>query len=103
VFKNHFVIPEVGGSNSLSHPFVFPESRVWSRFLKFRGVQNARSGIFASSCKRYNATPGDGALPADDWIAEAGRRSAAYDAGEMTVAPWSEVRRRVNRAAGRDD
>ncbi len=48
-------------------------------------------------------SPEDWPAPADDWIAEAGRRSAAYDTGEMTVAPWSEVRQRGRREAGLDD
>ena len=41
--------------------------------------------------------------PSDDWISESRRRSKAYDAGEMTAAPWSEVRQRARRQAGLDD
>jgi putative addiction module component (TIGR02574 family) len=41
--------------------------------------------------------------PSNDWLAEAQRRSEAYDAGEMTAAPWSEVRQRARRKAGLDD
>jgi putative addiction module component (TIGR02574 family) len=41
--------------------------------------------------------------PNDDWVAEAQRRSEAYDAGQMTASPWSEVRQRVRRKAGLDD
>ncbi len=48
-------------------------------------------------------SPEDWAPPADDWVAEADRRSAAYDAGDMTAAPWSEVRQRSRRKAGLDD
>lgn len=48
-------------------------------------------------------SPEDWTPPADDWIAEAKRRSEAYDATEMTAAPWSEVRQRARRKAGLDD
>ncbi|MAG92181.1 MAG: hypothetical protein CMJ48_00300 [Planctomycetaceae bacterium] len=48
-------------------------------------------------------SPDDWAPPSDEWIAEAQRRSEAYDAGEMTASPWSEVRQRARRKAGLDD
>jgi putative addiction module component (TIGR02574 family) len=35
----------------------------------------------------------------DSWMAEIGRRSAAYDAGQVTPIPWSVVR---DRARGGD-
>ena len=38
----------------------------------------------------------------DEWIAEAQRRSAEYDAGSMSASPWPEVRRRARRRAGLD-
>jgi len=41
--------------------------------------------------------------PSDDWIDESQRRSEAYDAGQMTAAPWSEVRQRSRRQAGLND
>jgi putative addiction module component (TIGR02574 family) len=41
--------------------------------------------------------------PSDEWIAEAQRRSAEYDAGHMTASPWPEVRQRARRKAGLDD
>ena len=41
--------------------------------------------------------------PSDEWIGEAQRRSEAYDAGQMTASPWSEVRQRARRKAGLDD
>ena len=44
----------------------------------------------------------DWALPGDDWIAEAQRRSDALDAGQMSASPWAEVRQRVRRKAGLD-
>jgi putative addiction module component (TIGR02574 family) len=40
--------------------------------------------------------------PGDDWIDEVQRRSDAYDSGQMTAAPWSEVRQRARREAGLD-
>ena len=47
-------------------------------------------------------SPEDWAPPRGDWIAEAQRRSEAYDAGQMTASPWSEVRQRARRKAGLD-
>jgi putative addiction module component (TIGR02574 family) len=38
--------------------------------------------------------------PTVEWIAEVQRRSAEYDAGRMTAAPWPEVRARARREAG---
>lgn len=35
--------------------------------------------------------PGDWPAPSDQWIAEAQRRSAQYDEGDMTAATWPEV------------
>tara|TARA_R110002072_G_scaffold271038_2_gene430949 strand:- start:57911 stop:58147 length:237 start_codon:yes stop_codon:yes gene_type:complete len=40
--------------------------------------------------------------PRDDWMSEVQRRSEAYDNGQMTASPWSEVRQRVRREAGLD-
>ena len=48
-------------------------------------------------------SPDDWAPPDDGWIAEAQRRSEAYDAGEMTASSWSNVRERARRQAGLDD
>ncbi|MFT5322530.1 MAG: putative addiction module component (TIGR02574 family) [Planctomycetaceae bacterium] len=42
-------------------------------------------------------TPPDG-----PWIKEVQRRSDAYDSGQMTAAPWPDVRERVRREAGLD-
>ena len=42
----------------------------------------------------------DWPLPDAEWIAEAQRRSAAYDAGEMSAATWAEVRTQARREAG---
>jgi len=50
-----------------------------------------------------SVSPDDWAPPADDWIAEAQRRSEAYDAGEMKASPWSDVRKRARRKAGLDE
>ena len=41
--------------------------------------------------------PNDWVPPDSNWIAEANRRSDAYDSGEMTSA-WSEVRERARRS-----
>jgi putative addiction module component (TIGR02574 family) len=47
-------------------------------------------------------SPTDWVPPNDQWIAEANHRSDAYDAGEMSGAPWDEVRERARRKAGLD-
>jgi putative addiction module component (TIGR02574 family) len=41
--------------------------------------------------------------PSEEWIREAQRRSAEYDAGRMTAAPWPEVRERARKKAGLDE
>ena len=46
--------------------------------------------------------PEERAPPHADWIAEAQRRSAEYDAGRMSASPWSDVRARARRQAGLD-
>jgi len=46
--------------------------------------------------------PEEWPAPSDEWIAEAQRRSAEYDAGSMTASPWPEVRQRARRKAGLD-
>lgn len=50
-----------------------------------------------------SVSPDDWTHPGDDWMEEAQRRSEAYDAGQMTASPWSEVRQRARRRAGLDD
>lgn len=40
--------------------------------------------------------------PGDAWMSEIQRRSEAYDNGQMTASPWSEVRQRARREAGLD-
>jgi len=40
--------------------------------------------------------------PSEEWIGEAQRRSAEYDAGRMSASPWPEVRQRARRKAGLD-
>lgn len=47
-------------------------------------------------------SPEDWAPPDSAWIGEIQRRSEAYDAGQMTASPWSEVRQRARRKAGLD-
>ena len=49
-----------------------------------------------------NVSPADWVPPDAQWVNEANRRSDAYDAGEMTGAPWAEVRERARRKAGLD-
>ena len=41
-------------------------------------------------------------VPSQDWLREAERRSAEYDADRMTASPWPEVRERARRKAGLD-
>ena len=48
-------------------------------------------------------SPDDWVLPDKQWIAEANRRSDAYDCGEISGSSWPEVRERVRRKAGLDD
>lgn len=50
-----------------------------------------------------NLAPTDWVPPDSQWVAEAGRRSDAYEAGEMTGSAWADVRRRARRKAGLDD
>lgn len=42
----------------------------------------------------------DWPLPNEEWIAEAQRRSAEYDAGRMSAATWPEVQARARQRAG---
>ena len=46
-----------------------------------------------------NSPPSEWPMPSKEWIAEAQRRSAEYDAGRMSAAPWPEVRERARRTA----
>jgi putative addiction module component (TIGR02574 family) len=46
--------------------------------------------------------PAEWPAPSAEWIAEAQRRSAAYDAGRASAAPWSAVRARARRKAKLD-
>ena len=50
-----------------------------------------------------SVSPVDWVPPDSQWIAEANRRSDAYDSGEMTGSPWAKVRERARREAGLDD
>jgi putative addiction module component (TIGR02574 family) len=47
--------------------------------------------------------PDEWPQPSAEWLAEAQRRSAEYDAGHMNAATWSEVRARARQEAGLDD
>ena len=49
-----------------------------------------------------NVSPSDWVPPDAQWVADANRRSDAYDAGEMSGSPWAEVRERARREAGLD-
>ena len=46
--------------------------------------------------------PNEWPAPSGQWIAEAQRRSAEYDARNMSASPWPEVRQRARREAGLD-
>ncbi len=46
--------------------------------------------------------PSEWPLPTEEWIAEAQRRSAAFDRNEMSATPWAEVRIRARHKAGLD-
>lgn len=48
-------------------------------------------------------SPSDWPQPSEEWIAEAQQRSAAYDRGESSAAPWSEVKDRARKRAGLDE
>ena len=50
-----------------------------------------------------DASPSQWPLPSEEWLAGAQRRSAAYDAGRMSAAPWAEVGPRARRQARLDD
>lgn len=43
---------------------------------------------------------GQSLAPSAEWIDEAQQRSAEYDGGRMTAAPWPEVREPARRQAG---
>jgi putative addiction module component (TIGR02574 family) len=47
-------------------------------------------------------SPEDWAPPHGDWMAEAQRRSEAFDAGQMTASTWPDARQRARRKAGLD-
>jgi len=47
--------------------------------------------------------PEEWPAPSEERVAETQRRSAEYDAGRITAAPWSEVRARARRNAGLDE
>ncbi|MDA1232930.1 MAG: addiction module protein [Planctomycetota bacterium] len=49
-----------------------------------------------------NVSPTDWVPPDNQWVAEANRRSDAYDSGEMTGSAWAKVRERARRKAGLD-
>jgi putative addiction module component (TIGR02574 family) len=41
--------------------------------------------------------------PSTEWLAEAQRRSAEFDAGRMKAATWAEVQIRARQKAGLDE
>ncbi len=47
-----------------------------------------------------DSPPAEWPPPSEEWIAEAQRRSAQYDEGRMSAAPWPDVRARARRKAG---
>jgi putative addiction module component (TIGR02574 family) len=46
--------------------------------------------------------PANWPLPDAEWITEAQRRSAEYDEGRMSAAPWPDVQARARGRAGLD-
>ncbi len=76
--------------------------------LTFQELLSAARSLDASDRMRLansiwdDVPPTDWPLPDAEWVAEAQRRSDAYDAGEMSAATWQEVRARVRREAGLD-
>ena len=46
--------------------------------------------------------PAEWPLPSEEWIAEAQRRSVAYDQGQMSATSWTQVRDRARQKAGLD-
>ena len=52
----------------------------------------------------WNMVPADEWPPPNkQWICEAQRRSAEFDAGRMPASSWPEVKSRARRKAGLDD
>lgn len=49
-----------------------------------------------------NVAPSEWPPPDEEWIAEAQRRSAEYDAGVMSASPWPDVCARSKKRAGLD-
>ncbi|MEQ8785933.1 MAG: addiction module protein [Pirellulaceae bacterium] len=47
-----------------------------------------------------NLSPEEWLSPSPEWVKEAERRSAQYDANQIAASPWSEVRERARRKAG---
>jgi putative addiction module component (TIGR02574 family) len=47
--------------------------------------------------------PEEWPVPSQEWVAEAQRRSAAYEAGETSASGWPTVRARARRRAGLSD
>jgi putative addiction module component (TIGR02574 family) len=74
----------------------------------FADIFNAAQGLPAIERLRLidalcgSVSPNEWPSPSDEWIAEAQRRSAEYDAGTMSASPWSEVRQRARKKAGLD-
>jgi putative addiction module component (TIGR02574 family) len=50
-----------------------------------------------------DVSPSDWPQPNPEWVAEAQRRSAAYDRGESSAAPWTAVKDRARKRAGLDE
>jgi putative addiction module component (TIGR02574 family) len=50
-----------------------------------------------------DVAPADWPAPSAEWLAEAQRRSEAFDKGTMSAATWAEVRARARRKAGLDE
>ena len=74
----------------------------------FQDVLSAAQALSAADRMRLvsalweNVPPAEWPLPNPEWIAEAERRSAEYDAGRMSASTWPEVQARARQKAGLD-
>jgi putative addiction module component (TIGR02574 family) len=58
--------------------------------------------ILLSDLLRDSVEPDAWPPLSDEWLAEIDRRSTLYDQGQMSAAPWSEVRERTRKQVGLD-
>jgi putative addiction module component (TIGR02574 family) len=83
---------------------------IWDHIFMatFADVFNAAQALSAEDQFRLiealwdNIPMGEWPSPSAEWIAEAQRRSAEYDAGTMSASPWPDVYARALQKAGLD-